>query len=341
MSSFIELIFTFFLFLTLSSSTTAYRWRCVPEDRQILQDINRELNNTMSNGWLPDDDCCQHYHGVSCDFDTSRVNAIAFNGIPIPRIPPSLARVPYLKQLFITKVPGLTGEIPEFLSNLTGLTWLEISWTNVTGPVPRWLHRLPQLESLVLNYNRLSGTIPPYLFDLPNLNWLRLDRNQLTGSIPEAFGRFKGNSIFLAHNILTGPVPKSLAHTDWSQIELQWNRLIGDPSPLFNNRSKTLWQLDLSRNLFDFDLTAVQIPVDKLYRFDLSHNIIRGSIPKELVNATSLGIFNVSYNRLCGMIPYAGQLLQFDNTTFFHNRCLSLKDTVDRIADESVVGVLL
>ncbi|CAN6486778.1 unnamed protein product [Victoria cruziana] len=317
----LNVIFAFFLFLTLSSSTTAYRWRCVPEDRQILQDINKELNYTIES-WTGDDDCCQYWTGVGCDSDTSRVNAIAIQYMPISLIPPSLARVPYLTQLFIRKAPTLTGEIPEFLSNLTSLTMLDISWTNITGPVPLWFHRLHNLQYLRLSYNRLTGTIPPYLADMPSLTFLDLGRNQLTGRIPESFGRSTGNKLFLSHNMLTGPVPKSLGRIDWNQIELQRNRLTGDPSHLFNNRSKSLWQLDLSRNLFAFDLTAVQIPVETLYRFDISHNMIGGSIPKELVNASSLGIFNVSYNRLCGKIPYEGRLLQFDNTTFFHNRCL-------------------
>ncbi|CAN6486779.1 unnamed protein product [Victoria cruziana] len=274
----LNVIFAFFLF-------QYDRWRCVPEDRQILQDINKELNYTLQS-WTEDNDCCQYWYGVGCDSDTSRVNAIAIQYTPISLIPPSLARVPYLKQLFIRKAPTLTGEIPEFLSNLTSLTMLDISWTNITGPIPLWFHRLHNLQYLRLSYNRLTGTIPPYLADMPSLTFLDLGRNQLTGA------------------------------------QLQRNRLTGDPSHLFNNRSKSLWQLDLSRNLFAFDLTAVQIPVETLYRFDISHNMIGGSIPKELVNASSLGIFNVSYNRLCGKIPYEGRLLQFDNTTFFHNRCL-------------------
>ena len=94
---------------------------------------------------------------------------------------------------------------------------------------------------------------------------------------------------------------------------------MGDVSFLFGS-NKTVQIVDLSRNLFGFDLTKVVFPAS-LTSLDLNHNMVTGRLPAGLASL-DLQFLNVSYNRLCGQIPTGGKLQSFDITSYFHNRCL-------------------
>ncbi|MGI4370284.1 hypothetical protein ACR2V4_27215, partial [Klebsiella pneumoniae] len=83
---------------------------------------------------------------------------------------------------------------------------------------------------------------------------------------------------------------------------------------------KTIQIVDFSRNMFQFDLSKVVFP-QSLTSLDLNHNKIYGSLPVGLTTL-DLQYLNVSYNRLCGRIPTGGKLQSFDQTSYFHNRCL-------------------
>jgi hypothetical protein len=154
---------------------------------------------------------------------------------------------------------------------------------------------------------------------------LHLDRNNLTGSIPESFGEFQGQipSLYLSHNKLSGKIPNALKNLDYNTIDFSRNQLEGDGSMLLGT-NKTTWQVDVSRNLLEFNLSNVELP-SSLGLLDLNHNKIFGGIPEqwtELNSSINLQAFNVSYNRLCGKIPVGGKLQNYDSTAYFHNKCL-------------------
>ncbi|KAK1282189.1 Polygalacturonase inhibitor 1 [Acorus calamus] len=179
------------------------------------------------------------------------------------------------------------------------------------------------MESLDLSYNSLTGSIPSSLGNLRNLIDLSLDRNHLTGPIPASLGDIPGlQGLSLAHNNLSGPVPATFSNLQPFFLALFRNQLSGDPSFLFGLTfpSDLLINLDLSRNLFEFNLTDTVFPAG-LNGLDLSHNRIYGKISPAATKVEWVG-FNVSYNRLCGEIPYYGGLSRFDKYSFFHNKCL-------------------
>jgi hypothetical protein len=78
----------------------------------------------------------------------------------------------------------LNGPIPEELSNLTGLDWLNLFDNQLSGPIPKELGNLGSLRWLYLSANKLTGPIPRELGNLSNLQGLRLASNQLIGGIP-------------------------------------------------------------------------------------------------------------------------------------------------------------
>ncbi|XP_044484224.1 LRR receptor-like serine/threonine-protein kinase IOS1 [Mangifera indica] len=74
---------------------------------------------------------------------------------------------------------GLTGNITNYLSNLTMITSLDLSDNNLGGPVPESLAQLTSLKFLNLERNNLSGSIPAQLIEKSNnkLLTLRLEGN--------------------------------------------------------------------------------------------------------------------------------------------------------------------
>lgn len=124
---------------------------------------------------------------------------------------------------------------------------------------------------------------------------------------------------FIWH-FFSGKIPESLSKYDFNAVFLSGNRFTGDGS-MFFGRNKTTIQLDLSRNMFQFDLSKVKI-ARSLLMLDLSQNRIFGKIPRVLTTLRRLERFNVSYNRLCGKIPSGGRLQTFEPSAYSHNLCL-------------------
>ena len=299
---------------------------CHPNDKKILLQIKKAFNDPyVLASWEPNTDCCKWYF-VTCDFKTHRITDlfIAGGGLSGP-IPPQIADLPYLQTMEFYNQPNLTGPIPPTITKLKTLKRLTISLTKIKGPVPDFLAKLENLESLDLSYNSFSGPIPCSLALLSKLTKLRLDRNKLMGPVPSSFGEFKGSDFYLelSHNLLSGIIPASFGDKDdFGHVDLSMNRLKGDPNlALFGpGGKKRLYYVDLSRNLFEFDLSKVQFPKSLVW-LDLNHNKIRGTIPVGLT-VPNLKHLNVSYNRLCGKIPVGGELQRFDYSAYFHNQCL-------------------
>ncbi|KAI3412225.1 LRRNT_2 domain-containing protein [Psidium guajava] len=306
------------LLLLLRPATAAL---CHSEDKQVLLRIKSALHNPyLLTTWNRDSDCCKWY-GVECHDQTHRVVALAFQYSDLPRIPSEVGDVTYLQELIFHKLTNLTGPIPQSLTKLKYLKYLTLSWLNLTGPVPSFLSQIKNLTYLDLSYNRLSGEIPDSLSTIPGLGYIRLDRNQLTGNIPASLVDLKGNNVYLllSHNNLSGEVPPTFAGVDFGKLDLSRNRLQGDGSLLFG-ANKTNDHIDISRNLFEFNLSKVELS-QSITWLDINHNKIYGAMP-EVMTSLQLQFLNVSYNRLCGEIPVGGRMQSFDYSVYFHNRCL-------------------
>ncbi|KAK6941883.1 Leucine-rich repeat-containing N-terminal, plant-type [Dillenia turbinata] len=296
--------------------------KCNSHDRKVLFEIKAALGNPyLLESWQNTTDCCTWYC-VECGGPDDRIIALVLlKGEINAQIPPQVGDLPYLQTLTFHKLSNLTGTFPNALSKLTRLREVTFSWNNLTGPVPPFFGPMKNLFSLDLSFNQLTGSIPPELAYAPNLSGLRLDRNRLTGPIPESFGYFQQREfyLFLSHNQLSGPIPNSLRNADFTYIDLSRNQITGDAYMLFKP-SGSLQIIDLSRNMFAFDLSNVTF-TPNLTSIDLNHNKITGNLPVQLTTL-NLQYINVSYNRLCGQIPVGGKLQSFSIYEYFHNKCL-------------------
>ncbi|XP_039167719.1 polygalacturonase inhibitor-like [Eucalyptus grandis] len=314
------LLLLLLLLLALSLLHPASATDCHPEDKEVLLRIKSALHNPYHlASWDPDTDCCSWYC-LKCDEVTHRVISIFFLQADLTgQIPSAIGDLPYLQYLNLHKVSNFSGPIPKSLTKLKYLKFLRINWVNLTGPIPSFLGQLKNLTYLDLSFNKLTGGIPDSFSTIPALGYVNLDRNQLTGKIPASLANLKGNDLYLilSHNSLSGELPATFAGVDFVKLDLSRNKLQGDASLVFG-RNKSTYYIDISRNQFKFDLSKAKFNKSLTYLY-MNHNKIYGSIPKAM---ESVHFLNVSYNRLCGEIPVGGRLQSFDDTVYFHNRCL-------------------
>jgi hypothetical protein len=78
----------------------------------------------------------------------------------------------------------LSQEIPNGLTALLVLRYLNLSRNHLLGSIPKDIGNLVLLESLDLSQNLLSGGIPPSFAALKSITVLNLSYNGLSGRIP-------------------------------------------------------------------------------------------------------------------------------------------------------------
>jgi hypothetical protein len=92
-------------------------------------------------------------------------------------------------QEFIARNNHLTGSIPEFLPR--SINYLDLSTNMLQGRIPEslWLSsESPPLKTLLLDHNKLSGGLPPTTDFPQDFTNVSLHDNELSGSIPDRFG---------------------------------------------------------------------------------------------------------------------------------------------------------
>ena len=132
----------------------------------------------------------------------------------------------------------LSGGIPEELTSLHGLIFLNLSHNHLQGKIPVKIGAMTSLESLDLSMNRLSGFIPQGMATISFLSHLNLSYNNLSGKIPsgtqlQGFSPFS----FIGNPELCGapltddcgedgkpeaPIPENDREDDSGWIDMKW-----------------------------------------------------------------------------------------------------------------------
>ncbi|XP_041011516.1 receptor-like protein EIX2 [Juglans microcarpa x Juglans regia] len=80
---------------------------------------------------------------------------------------------------------SLSGHIPEELTNLYAMRFLNLSYNQLRGKIPERIGGLTSLETLDISMNKLTGAIPHGMANLTFLSHLNLSYNHFSGRIPK------------------------------------------------------------------------------------------------------------------------------------------------------------
>ena len=257
---------------------------CPPTNpRDILEAFYRATSGPttwyQSDNWLTDAPLDQWY-GVDTDASGNVTRLDLDGNFLVGRIPAELGGLSYLETLSLSFNLLLEGPLPPELFNLTGLTELNLSRTDLGGPIPPEIGQLANLERLYLVNASLTGPIPAEFGELTNLKTLSMTSNYLSGPIPPEIGKL----------------------TELEQLYLYWNEHEGRIPPQLG-QLVSLEVLNLGRNHLVGEIPVQLGALDRLTTLNLESNQLTGHIPQSFTQLSSLRYLLLSYNELSGTIP--------------------------------------
>ncbi|XP_039120968.1 putative receptor like protein 25 [Dioscorea cayenensis subsp. rotundata] len=113
----------------------------------------------------------------------------------------------------------LSCELPDELTKLHGLHFLNLSYNLFNGKIPESISDMKQLESLDLSENNLFGTIPSGMSTLNFLSHLNVSHNNLSGTIPSGgqLQTFEPSAYNWNHDLCGSPLQNCANETHYSQ----------------------------------------------------------------------------------------------------------------------------
>ena len=211
-SKLLSILFIFFIYTAFAPTASLNRsHKCPEKQREALLLFKHNLSSInytnevcidvmgydyhpIMMNWNTSTDCC-NWDGVTCDNSTGDVIGL---------------------DLFCGRLQG-TIHPDSSLSNLTHLTFLDLSYNELNGTLPSWLFTSPSLDALILRNNMFSGNVPSNIsINLRHLTYLDLTANKLNGTLPSwLFTSPSLQYIFLANNMFSGNVRPQLQSVRW------------------------------------------------------------------------------------------------------------------------------
>ncbi|CAL5443125.1 unnamed protein product [Camellia sinensis] len=216
-----------------------------------------------------------------------------------------LKNLTQLQELVLYDV-NISSVVPMSLTNMSSLTYLDLSYTRLHGKLPDSIFHLPNLQILYLggNYD-LTG-------NLPKVNWssssslqqLYLSSTSFSGELPYSIGYLKSlTSLNLGGCKFSGSIPESLGNlTQITDISF-WGNSFNGQIPFTLSNLDQLISLDLSRNNLHGKIPNFIGKLIKLEYLALGDNNFNGPFPCWVANLTKLGYLDISSSQLMGPIP--------------------------------------
>ncbi|CAI5520033.1 unnamed protein product, partial [Closterium sp. Naga37s-1] len=176
----------------------------------------------------------------------------------------------------------MVGPIPNTLSTLKSLQYLDVSLNRITGPMPRGIATLTNLTRLAASHNQMTGALLPGLGNLRQLTILDLGGNRFQGPMPASWGNLKKlQTLNLQRLNLGGAVPAAWA----GMVSLEH------------------FVANAARMRGRFPSALLKLP--RISDILLSNNFLWGSLPPaaKLFAPRTLTHLDVSGNYLSGAVP--------------------------------------
>ncbi|CAM8966828.1 unnamed protein product [Rhodiola kirilowii] len=190
------------------------------------------------------------------------------------------------------------------ISELSGLTRLDLSYNRFQGSVPSAFGNLSSLQFLDLSYNRFDGLVPPELGNLGDLVSLNLSNNSLVGQLPDELrGLNKLQDLQLYTNGLNGSIPSWVGDLTSLRVFAAYENRLSDRIPNHLGLNSELQSLNLHSNELTGPIPHSIFASGKLEILVLTQNNLNGNVPDAVGNCAGLSNFRIGYNQLVGVIP--------------------------------------
>ncbi|XP_064968185.1 receptor-like protein EIX1 [Musa acuminata AAA Group] len=353
--------------LLFTAATTPTTKGCVEGERDALLDFKTGIVKDPSSrlsSWRGRVDCCR-WSGVVCDNRTGHVvelnlhNSDRYNRETSigGEIRPSLLLLTHLERLNLSH-NDLSTDGLHWLSRLTSLRYLDMSFVNLSMASHDWLQAVNMLSSLEelhlpgcrltdlpsslshvnltalatldLHGNHFNSTFPDWLWKLHNLSYLDLSSSMFHGAIPAGIGNLADlRELRLSDNSLSGPVPIEIGICNSLKfIYLSYNSLFG-PIPAEIGNLNSLGVLYLDHNSLFGVIPAGIGYLTRLGVLYLNDNSLSGPIPAGIGNLTSLGELYLNDNSLSGPVPI--EIGKLSNLTVLSLSNNSLEGTMSEL----------
>ncbi|KAK4594708.1 hypothetical protein RGQ29_018418 [Quercus rubra] len=238
-------------------------------------------------------------------------------------LPYLISNLKSLKELRVGGCNFIGSSYPTFLSNLTQLTSLDLSYHNFGGQFPWSLLNFEVLTFLDLSYNNFIGQLPEVTTNLSqifssnnssnsqlvnkipsNLEYLSLSGNLLNGTIPSWVYTIPSlGYLHLDHNQFTGHIGE-FQHNSLVSLNVSCNNFTGNVESEIFSKLKRLQSLDMSNNphLSLHSFTSATNILSKIHSLQLSSSNIT-EIPQFLRTAENIEYLDLSNNHIKGNIP--------------------------------------
>ncbi|KAK9153984.1 hypothetical protein Sjap_001464 [Stephania japonica] len=206
----------------------------------------------------------------------------------------------------------LQGSLTLSFTNLTNLSFLDLSGNLFSALVLNPFVKLDSLVTLNLNLNNFKGSIPGALANITSLQQLDLSGNGLRGPIPDIFVKMTSlHTLNLGSNKnLVGGLPKSLGGLcQLKTLDLSENAISGGISEFVDGLSKcantSFEVLYLQKNNLTGPLPDSLGHLNNLTNVKLGGNKMHGHIPISLGRLSRLEEFEANGNSWEGVISEA------------------------------------
>uniref|UniRef100_A0A0E0JKU6 Uncharacterized protein n=1 Tax=Oryza punctata TaxID=4537 RepID=A0A0E0JKU6_ORYPU len=226
---------------------------------------------------------------------------------------------------------NLTGSLPIWIGNLTGLSYLDLSWNSFSGVLTEqhfenlgnlkylWLSDTGSLkldidEDWVPPYRLMGGSFrscdigpqfPTWLRWQTGISYLDISNTSIYDALPDWFWLISSEAFILdlSGNQLTGALPAKLELPSVYEMDLSSNCLSGKLPVNFS--APQLQKLLLSKNHITGTIPATVCQLYALEELDLSNNQLTGYFSRCAENNTffMLSVVNLKSNRLSGEFP--------------------------------------
>ncbi|QHO26610.1 Receptor-like protein [Arachis hypogaea] len=247
-----------------------------------------------------------HVPNLNCSTSSLSVLDLSWCQFPRSQIPSSFSNLTRLTSLHLSS-SNLTGSISSMLSNIQHLAHLDLSNNKFSSSIPSFPSNIQYLIHLDLSFNGFNGSIRSLLLsNLKHLTHLDLSNNEFSGSIPSLLSNLQSlTHLDLSFNQFSGSIPSSLSNLQHlTHLDLSDNTFSGQiPNVLGQFPWHQLEYLDLSFNLLTDDNISFICIATSLQIVNLSHNKLRGTIPQCVANLSSLQVLDLQKNKLHGTLP--------------------------------------